>query len=73
MNKSRIKWMPKRYISCVILDSPFANLKRSIKFMISNKSKNLPSFLVDLVLNMLSKDIEMKIGVQLSSINPEDY
>lgn len=68
-----VNWAPRRVINSVILDSPFANLKRSIKFMLGSRLKNVPDFFVDMVFGMLKNSIQKKMDVDIDAINPEEY
>lgn len=56
-----------------MIDSPFYNLKNSIKLMVNSQMKGVPDFVVDLTLSQLEKDIAIKTGIVLSNINPLEY
>ena len=56
-------------ISCLGIDSPFAEFKLLAQQLCSNY-KGIPSFIVDFVFLFLKKSIKEKIGCDIEEINP---
>lgn len=72
MEKRRMKveWLHPKYIDCIILDSPFSQLTKSIQHMINCKTNKVPGWLVDLTVSLIDGDIKTKSGISLYRVNP---
>ena len=72
-NKTKISWVSKKAISCIILDSPFGNLTETIHYLVKGKVKSIPSWLINLTIKLLDSDIKKNAGISLYKINPNRH
>lgn len=68
--RTRIDWMHQKYIDCLILDSPFSALTKSIQHMVNCKASKVPLWLVDLTVKLIDSDVKKKAGISLYRVNP---
>ena len=68
--KKQINWMSCKYISCIILDSPFGYLTKTITYLVNNKVPKIPNWLISLTVKLLDGDIKKNAGISLYKINP---
>jgi pimeloyl-ACP methyl ester carboxylesterase len=59
-------------ISCIVLDSPFAEFKRLVQELVKNRA-NIPPFLTSLALSMIRRTVKKKANFDIYELKPIEY
>lgn len=69
----KVEWLYQKYIDCLILDSPFSHLQKSIHHMVKCKASKTPGWLVNLTVNLIDGEVKKKAGISLFRVNPATH
>jgi len=59
-------------ISCVVLDSPFADFKRLVQELVKARA-NIPAFLTSIALKMIRRTVKKKANFDIYELKPIEY
>jgi pimeloyl-ACP methyl ester carboxylesterase len=59
-------------ISCIVLDSPFAEFKRLVQELVKNRA-NIPPFLTSIALSMIRRTVKKKANFDINELKPIEY
>jgi pimeloyl-ACP methyl ester carboxylesterase len=59
-------------ISCIVLDSPFAEFKRLVQELVKNRA-NIPPFLTSVALSMIRRTVKKKAKFDIYELKPIEY
>ena len=60
-------------IASIIVDSPFDNQCKSIKYLINNSNSYVPNFAISLAIDILNSTVKEKALFDLKQANPSEY
>jgi fermentation-respiration switch protein FrsA (DUF1100 family) len=66
-------YAPLSTISCVVLDSPFKDITKSIKLLVNVTNPYVPNFAIDWALNILGSSVKDRADIDLKKIRPGNY
>ena len=71
--RNKVDWVSEKFIDCIILDSCFNYLTKSVHNMVNSKTNKVPSWLINMIISILQNKIRKKTGISISKINPADF
>ena len=71
--KVRVDWVSEKFVDCIVLDSCFNYLSRSVHNMVNSKTNKVPKWLINMIISILQGKIREKTGINIVKINPAEY
>ena len=71
--RDKVDWVSEKFIDCIVVDSCFNYLTKSVHNMVNSKTNKVPSWLINMIISILQSKIREKTGISIVKINPADY
>lgn len=68
-----VRWAPKSWIDCLVLDSSFLSLKRAISNLIKHRASAVPDVAIELATDALNSEMMARVKLDIREINPFEY